>query len=248
MAPILKIEKLTKRYPHADTLALHEINLEVEEGEFFGLLGPNGSGKTTTISILCGLLDPSSGHTSINGFAIPRHNNKIKRIIGLVPQEVALYPTLSFKENLEFIGHLYDLKRKALRDRIEFCLNVSGLGAFAKRKVGLYSGGMQRRANLAATLLHNPKLLFLDEPTVNVDPQSRNMIFDILNELNKQGTTMVYTTHYLEEAQQFCSRVAIIDAGRIIRAGTPDALISQTEGCEDLGQVFLKLTGHDLRD
>ncbi|MFN7097266.1 MAG: ABC transporter ATP-binding protein [Gammaproteobacteria bacterium] len=245
---IIQIENLTKQYPGAKDLALRGLSLSVNKGEFFGLLGPNGSGKTTTISILCGLVQPTSGHISVAGHKIPGHLNAIKPLIGLVPQDIALYPTLTFVENLRFFGRLYGLPGKLLRQRIEQCIEIAGLNNFATKMVKTYSGGMKRRANLAAGLLHQPQIIFLDEPTVNVDPQSRNVIFDILQTINQNGTTIIYTTHYLEEAQQFCHRVAIIDQGKVICQDTPQHLIQQNVGSRDLGEVFLNLTGKQLRD
>lgn len=245
---IIHIEGLTKQYPGAKELALRGLDLSINQGEFFGLLGPNGSGKTTTISILCGLIQPTSGHIVVANYKIPGHLNAIKPLIGLVPQDIALYPTLTFIENLNFFGRLYGLPGKLLKQRIEECIHIAGLNNFANKMIKTYSGGMKRRANLAAGLLHQPKIIFLDEPTVNVDPQSRNVIFDILQTINKNGTTIIYTTHYLEEAQQFCHRVAIMDQGKIICQDTPQSLITQTPGSRDLGEVFLNLTGRHLRD
>jgi ABC-2 type transport system ATP-binding protein len=245
---IIHIEKLTKRYPHAHEQALRGLDLSVRQGEFFGLLGPNGSGKTTTISILCGLIPLTSGHVTIAGHSIPGHLNAIKPLIGLVPQEIALYPNLTFKENLQFFGRLYGLGGMRLKQQIAECVEIAGLNSFANKMIKTYSGGMKRRANLAAGLLHQPSILFLDEPTVNVDPQSRNVIFDILQQINQAGTTIIYTTHYLEEAQQFCDRVAIMDQGHILCNDTPKNLIAKTPNCYDLGEVFLNLTGRHLRD
>ena len=245
---IIEIKNLIKQYPGAQEQALRGLELSVQQGEFFGLLGPNGSGKTTTISILCGLIQPTSGDITIAGHSIPVHLNAIKPLIGLVPQEIALYPNLSFKENVRFFGRLYGLKGRHLRERIDYCIEVARLNNFADKLIKTYSGGMKRRANLAMSLLHEPQLIFLDEPTVNVDPQSRNVIFDILQVLNKAGTSIMYTTHYLEEAQQFCSRVAIMDLGKIICQGSPAELIAQTPDARDLGEVFLNLTGRHLRD
>lgn len=245
---IIKTEQLIKHYPGAEENALRGMNLAINKGEFFGLLGPNGSGKTTTISILCGIHDPTSGHVEIAGAHIPKEMNRVKPLIGLVPQDIALYPTLSFIENLTFFGQLYGIYGKHLKSRIEECIHIAGLSHFAHKMIKTYSGGMKRRANLAASLLHQPQIIFLDEPTVNVDPQSRNVIFDILLTINKQGATIIYTTHYLEEAQQFCHRVAIMDKGQIVCQDTPQNLIANTENSADLGEVFLNLTGRTLRD
>jgi len=244
----ITIKQLIKRYPGASEFALRGIDLRIKQGEFFGLLGPNGSGKTTLISILCGLLKATSGRVLIDHKPSPKKQRLIKPLIGLVPQDLALYPTLSLKENLHLFGKLYGLSGKLLLERMEECVETACLKKVFKKQVGTYSGGMKRRANLVIGLIHKPAILFLDEPTVNVDPQSRHVIFDILKKLNQQGSTLVYTTHYLEEAQQMCNQVAIIDQGVVQCADTPSNLIENNVGCRDLGEVFLRVTGHHLRD
>ena len=172
----------------------------------------------------------------------------IKQIVGVVPQDIALYPTLTARENLNFYGHMYGLKGKALRDKIEMWLSNFGLTDAANRRVSTYSGGMKRRVNLIAGVLHSPKILFLDEPTVGVDVQSRTVIIDYLKELNKSGTTIIYTSHHMDEAEHFCTQVAIIDHGKIIIEGTPKHLIEESLGSTNLETVFLKLTNRALRD
>lgn len=245
---MIVIDQITKRYQGSKEMALRGITLNINKGEFFGLLGPNGSGKTTLISILCGLLSATSGRITINGHIVPRHFSLIKPLVNLVPQDVALYPTLTLRENLKFLGRLYHLSSEVMKERIDYCIRVARLENFADREIGTYSGGMKRRANLVASLLNNPQLLFLDEPSVNLDPQSRNVIFEILQETNRLGTTLIYTTHYLEEAEQLCQRVAIIDRGKVIKVDTPPNLIRNTPGSLNLADVFLHLTGHALRD
>ena len=245
---IIEIENLVKRYRKAQENALNSMCLTIPEGEIFGLLGPNGSGKTTTISILCGLLKPTSGHVTIAGFDVVKHLHDVKPLIGLVPQEIALYPSLSLIENLKYFGSLYGLHGGRLKQRIEECVAIASLEKFAKRPISTYSGGMKRRANLVVGIIHEPKIVFLDEPTVNVDPQSRNMIYQNLLDLNKHGVTMIYTTHYLEEAQKLCPELAIIDGGKVITQGAPQQLVEAHPNCQDLGEVFLELTGKDLRE
>lgn len=248
MNPTIVIKNLTKRYPHNTRLALDSLNLSIDKGEFFGLLGPNGSGKTTLISILCGLLSTTSGQVSIAGYSVPKQLNKLKPLFNLVPQEIALYPTLTLRENINFFGRLYGLASHVLKDRAAECLHISGLENFVDQPISTFSGGMQRRANLIMSLINHPEILFLDEPAAHVDPQSRQLIFDILMKLNQKGTTIIYTTHYLEEAQHLCTRVAILDNGVMLCNDSPMALIKQSSGAENLSDVFFHLTGKDLRD
>ena len=247
-SPIIQIQSLSKTFKGADVPAVDGISLSVAKNEIFGLLGPNGAGKTTTISILCGLFPASHGTVTIDGKELQNNIKYIKQIIGVVPQDIALYPMLSAKENLSFYGHMYGLSGKKLKDKIALWLNNFGLTESADKRLSTYSGGMKRRVNLIAGILHDPKILFLDEPTVGVDVQSRNVIIDHLKELNKKGTTIIYTSHHMDEAEHFCSRVAIIDHGKIIVEGTPAQLILDNKGCTNLEDVFLHLTKRALRD
>jgi ABC-2 type transport system ATP-binding protein len=226
--PILIAEDLVKSY--GEIQAVKGISLRVARGEVFGLLGPNGAGKTTTISMLTGILEPTSGSITIDGLDLERETNAAKAKIGLVPQDLALYPTLSARQNLNFFGRIYDLKGAALRGRVNEVLEMVGLTERANDPIEDYSGGMKRRINIAAGLLHKPEILFLDEPTVGVDPQSRNAIFENVEALNRQGMTVIYTTHYMEEAQRLCHRVAIVDLGQVIALDTPTALIRSLGG------------------
>jgi len=244
----IEIRDLTKIYKGSDEPALNGINLKVSHGEIFGLLGPNGAGKTTTINILCGILGATSGHISISGMDARHNSEQIKKLIGVVPQDIALYPTLSARENLHFIGSMYGLKGKILTDRVRECLSVFGLEKFADRQIRTYSGGMKRRANLIAGILHQPHILFLDEPTVGIDVQSRNVIIEYLKQLNLQQTTIIYTSHYMEEAELLCSSIAIIDHGRIIIQGKPSEMIGSKPEYTNLESIFLQLTGRNLRD
>lgn len=246
--PIIQIQSLSKTFKGADVPAVNGISLSINENEIFGLLGPNGAGKTTTISILCGLFSPSQGTIIIDGKNLSANGDGIKQIIGVVPQDIALYPMLSARENLSFYGAMYGLSGKSLQDRIELWLNNFGLTDSANNRLSTYSGGMKRRVNLIAGILHSPKILFLDEPTVGVDVQSRNVIIEHLKEINKSGTTIIYTSHHMEEAEHFCSRVAIIDYGKIIVEGSPKELIANNTGCKNLEDVFLHLTKRTLRD
>ena len=245
---IIRVERLSKKYKGADFFSLKELSLGIDSGEVFGLLGPNGAGKTTLISILCGLLQPTSGQVYIKDFDFRHHKTQIQNLIGVVPQEYALYPTLTANENLTYFGSMYGLKGKALAAKIKDNLTELGLEKFSNKKISTFSGGMKRRVNLIAGMLHQPKILFLDEPTVGVDVQSKNVIFAHLKKLNEEGTTIVYTSHHMSEAQDFCSRVAIIDQGTILTEGKPHDLILQTKNAENLEDVFISYTGKALRD
>ncbi|CAA9195692.1 ABC transporter ATP-binding protein [Flavobacterium collinsii] len=248
MQSIIKIESLSKKYKNADLYSLNDVSLEISEGQIFGLLGPNGAGKTTLISMLCGLIKPTSGHFTIDGLNYTHHSSKIKKIIGVVPQEYALYPTLTARENLHYFGSMYGLKGNYLKDKVIETLDLLGLLKFADKRIETFSGGMKRRVNLIAGILHNPKVLFLDEPTVGVDVQSKNAIIDYLKLLNQNGTTIIYTSHHLAEAEDFCTNIAILDRGKIYAQGTPSSLIASTEEARNLEEVFISLTGKDFRD
>jgi ABC-2 type transport system ATP-binding protein len=245
---IIEIRDLTKFYKGNEEPAIDHISLDIYRNEIFGLLGPNGAGKTTTISILCGLFPPTRGEVFIDGMELRSNLDKIKHIIGVVPQDLALYPTLTALENLTFFGNMYGLRGQELRDRIYEYLAIFGLEKSARKKVSSYSGGMKRRVNLIAGLLHKPKVLFLDEPTVGIDVQSRMVILEYLKEINKLGTTIIYTSHYMEEAENLCSRVAIVDRGTIISIGNPKELLQEHPEFKNLENIFLHLTGKAMRD
>jgi len=246
--PIIEIKNLSKRYKGSDEPALKDITLDIYPHEIFGLLGPNGAGKTTTLSILCGLFKPTGGNVMIDGFNLSNDLDRIKKVIGVVPQDIALYPTLTALENLIFFGNMYGLKGKILRDMIMYRLTLFGLERFAKKKLSSFSGGMKRRVNLIAGLLHDPKILFLDEPTAGIDVQSKIVILEFLHEINKKGTTIIYTSHYMEEAENLCSRVSIIDRGSIVSTGNPKELVANHPEFKNLENLFLHLTGKGLRD
>tara|TARA_R110000868_G_scaffold61361_2_gene186431 strand:- start:238 stop:981 length:744 start_codon:yes stop_codon:yes gene_type:complete len=245
---MIQISHLSKKYKNNADYSVMDLDLNIDEGEIFGLLGPNGAGKTTLISILSSLIKPTRGSFTINGLTFQKNANQLKQLIGIVPQEYALYPTLTAYENLYYLGSMYGLKGKQLKEKINFHLEVLGLGRFSNKKLDTFSGGMKRRVNLIASILHDPKVLFLDEPTVGVDVQSKNVIIENLKKLNTQGTTIIYTSHHLNEAEQFCTKVAIIDHGRIIIEGAPSDLISKYPESHNLEDVFLTLTGKALRD
>lgn len=245
---IIEVKALTKRYKNTQTVAVNDLCLKIADGEIFGLLGPNGAGKTTTISILCNIIRPTSGEIKIDGMNLNSHASSIKKIIGVVPQEIALFYNLTAFENLRYFGNMYGLKGSYLKDRISNLLEIFGITNKAHEKVSTFSGGMKRRLNLITGILHTPKILFLDEPTVGIDVQSRIVIIDYLMSLNKLGTTVIYTSHHMDEAQKFCSKVAIIDNGKIIIEGSPQDLIKDYLNCYNLEDIFLEITGRVLRD
>ncbi len=226
---ILVARDLRKKY--GDFEAVKGVSFAVEKGEVFGLLGPNGAGKTTVISMLTGVLEPTAGSAEIAGLDIAQKPNQAKQLIGLVPQDLALYPTLSARANLEFFGRIYGYAGKELKERVDDVLHIVSLVDRADEAVDRYSGGMKRRVNIAAGLVHQPQLLFLDEPTVGVDPQSRNHIFESVLRLNRErGMSIIYTSHYMEEVELLCNRVAIIDQGEIIALDTIKNLVAMLGG------------------
>ena len=236
--PVLWCKDLRKRFK--ERLAVDGVGFEVAPGETYGLLGPNGAGKTTTISMICGLLRRDGGEVTVAGASLDRDPGQVKAAIGYVPQDVALYPDLSGLENLRFWGRMYGLAGRELEDRVGATLEVVGLAERAGDKVAAYSGGMQRRLNIAAGLLHRPRLLVLDEPTAGVDPQSRNAILAQVEALGSEGVAVLYTTHYMEEAERLCDRVGIIDQGRLVAEGTRRELVA-TVGERD--RIELAATG-----
>jgi ABC-2 type transport system ATP-binding protein len=248
MNPVIKVHQVSKRYQGNTHFSLEKLQLEVSEGAIFGLLGPNGAGKTTLIHMLCGMIQPSEGYVELMGMRYTQQRTAIQHLIGVVPQEYALYPTLSARENLFYFGSLFGLPKHTLNQRIEEGMEEVGLTSFADKPIERFSGGMKRRINLLAGLLHKPKILFLDEPTVGVDVQSKEVILQLLHRLNQEGTTILYTSHHLNEAQQFCTEIAIIDHGKVITQGAPNQLIQAVPEAQDLEHVFIYHTGKDLRD
>ena len=225
MPAILEVHDLVKNY--GDFAAVKGISFDIKEGEIFSLLGPNGAGKTTTISVLSTLYAPTSGDAVVDGHSVSKEPMAVRRMIGVVPQELAIYDELTARENLSFWGRMYGLGGKALKTRIDEVLEQIGLSERAKERIKTYSGGMKRRVNIGVGLLHKPRLLFMDEPTVGIDPQSRRAILDSVKDLNEQGMTVLYTTQYMEEAQELSDRVGIIDHGDLIALGTQAELSRQ---------------------
>lgn len=247
MNAIIDIQGIYKKYKESEFFSVEDVNLQIEKGVFFGLLGPNGAGKTTLISLLCGLIKPTTGKILIEGKNYESFEKQIKQNIGVVPQEYALYPSLSAYENLLYFGSMYGLKGKELKKSIDYYLDYLGLKEHAHRSIQSFSGGMKRRVNLIAGILHNPSILFLDEPTVGVDLQSRLILVDLLKELHKKGTTIIYTSHHLHEVQELCETIAIIDKGKIFALGSSEELMEKTQ-TTNLEAAFLALTGVNLKE
>lgn len=248
MQPAIEISQLRKQYKGAWTPSLDGLSLHVQQGKITGLLGPNGAGKTTTINILCGLVAPDNGGAKIFDKDCTTDIASIRRVIGVVPQQIALFAQLTAWENFRYIGRLYGLPEATITAKAANLLQRLGLDSHANKRIARYSGGMKRRANIIASLLHEPQLLVLDEPTAGVDVQSRALILDFLQEYNRQGHTILYTSHLMEEAERICDEVFIIDEGKNIISGTPQQLIDDTQDCRRLEDVFLHYTGHSVRD
>lgn len=243
---MIQVKNLTKSFN--ELVAVNNINLNIAKGEIFGLLGPNGAGKSTTINMLSSVLKGDSGSVFLNGIDLKTNTNNCKKIIGIVPQEISLYNDFSAYDNLLFFGKLFKIDTNTLKKKINKLLVLIGLEDRKNDLVKTYSGGMKRRINIAAALLHNPKILLMDEPTVGVDPQSRNRIFEIIETLNKQGLTIIYTTHYMEEVERLCNRIAIMDQGKIIAQGTLNELQEQSNTQEKLVLTFGSISEKEIVD
>jgi ABC-2 type transport system ATP-binding protein len=240
---MLQVDRLSKRF--GDRVAVNAISFSIAQGETVGLLGPNGAGKTTAIAMISGISRPDSGEVSLGGVSLAQNANALKRRVGLVPQDLALYEELSAWANLQLFGGLYGLGAAELKPRAKAALALVGLADRSADRVKTFSGGMKRRLNIAGALLHEPDLILLDEPTVGVDPQSRNAIFDNLEELKRRGKTLLYTTHYMEEAERLCDRVVILDHGQIL---ANDTVVHLKQQYTNLEAAFMQLTGRALRD
>jgi ABC-2 type transport system ATP-binding protein len=245
--PIIEIVELVKKFRHAERPCLNGINLSVYEGEKFGIFGPNGAGKTTLISILCNIISPTSGSIC---YTIGHMNYPIKQVlplIGFVPQDFALYPELTPVQCLNYFGALYKIEKSRLRIEIDILLEKLGLIHVRQKRIYTFSGGMKRRMNLAIGLINKPKILFLDEPTVGVDVQSKLSIMTLLDELNRSGTTIIYTSHHLKESENFCDRIALLDNAEIIAVGSLSELLKKNK-VQSLEDLIIGLTGKTLRD
>ncbi len=248
MSLAIEVYDLHKRYKGALEPALDGLSLQARKGQVIGLLGPNGAGKSTTINILCGLVTPNSGSAKIFGKNCIHDTVALRKEIGVVPQQIALFGNLSARENLMYIGRLYGLNDNTIRERSDMLLDRLDMTRHADKRVIRYSGGMKRRTNIIASLLHQPSLLIMDEPTAGVDVQSRALILNFLEEYHEQGNTVLYTSHLMDEAQKICDEVVIVDDGKYVVSGTPGELIVNTPDCTTLEDVFLHYTGHTVRD
>jgi len=245
---LLNVDGISHTYPGAAKPALDSVSFQLKPGELCGLIGPNGAGKTTLLSIVTTLLRPTGGSLSVCGIDALQSPARVRSTIGYVPQELALYEQLTGMENLLYFGRLYGIAANELRERAAYYLELFGLTAKAGKRVSTYSGGMKRRINLIVGLLHAPQLLLLDEPTVGIDAHSRHMMIGKLAELTDNRMAMIYTSHYLEEVEQLCSRIIIIDGGRIVEAGMTSALLARVRGCSNLTELYLRKTGNEPRD
>ncbi|MBC8006281.1 MAG: ABC transporter ATP-binding protein [Verrucomicrobia bacterium] len=246
---MIKLDKVTKKYNQK--AVVNSLSLTIEKGEIFGLLGPNGAGKSTTINMISGLTPITEGNIQVFGYDVQKEQNKIKPRLGLVPQELAVHYDLKAWENLELFAGLYGLKGQTLKDAIKKSLEFTGLTEYKENYPKTFSGGMKRRLNIACSIAHEPELLIFDEPTVGIDPQSRNHILSSIRTLNQEGTTVIYTSHYMEEVEALCNRIGIMDNGNLVAIGTKTelcSLISSDPEKTSLEDVFLNLTGKSLRD
>ncbi len=237
------VKNLVKKF--GDITAVNDLSFEVKEGEIFGLLGPNGAGKTTTIKMLTGLLNPTSGNATVGGYDIRKNLSKIKELIGVCPQKAAIFKFLTGRENIELFGNLHTMDKKELKERTESLLEAVNFTETSKRKAKGYSGGMLRQINLLISLINNPKIAFLDEPTVGMDPRARRVTWGFIGSLKEQGKTVILTTHYIEEAEALSDNVAIIDYGELIALGSPKELMKKHDS-KNLEEVFMKITGRRI--
>ncbi|HUU88403.1 MAG TPA: ATP-binding cassette domain-containing protein [Candidatus Glassbacteria bacterium] len=244
-APIIIIKDLVKKFE--DVTAVANLYLEICEGELFSLLGPNGAGKTTTINILTGIIKPTSGTAQITDFDVTKNPDEVKKIIGVCPQEAAFFPFLNARENVELIGNLHSMSKKKIEERTDNFLKLLGLTETSKRRAGGYSGGMLRKLNLMMALINDPKIAFLDEPTVGMDARARRNTWEFIGSLRDQNKTIILTTHYIEEAETLSDRVGIMDYGKMIDVGTPEEL-KKKYNAKNLEQVFLNITGRRITE
>jgi ABC-2 type transport system ATP-binding protein len=249
MEPIIEVRNLVKVFHSRGRkiTAVNDVSFDVFKGEIFGMIGPNGAGKSTTFSMLTTLIKPTSGSIKVAGFNVEKQDDKVRPLIGIVPQKLSLYPLLTVRENLELMGNLYNVPKKVMEEKIDYYLKLVGLEASADRFTGGFSGGMKQRLSVIAAVLHDPEILFWDEPSTGLDPQTRNVIWKLARKFNDEGKTLIFTTHYMEEADSLCNRVAVMDSGKLVALDNPELLKEKT-GSTNLEEVFVRFTGEEVRD
>ena len=249
MEPIIEVRNLVKVFHSRGRkiTAVNDVSFNVFNGEIFGMIGPNGAGKSTTFSMLTTLIKPTSGSIKVAGFDVEKQDNKIRPLIGIVPQKLSLYPLLTARENLELMGNLYNVPKKEMEEKVDYYLKLVGLDSSADRFTGGFSGGMKQRLSVIAAVLHDPEILFWDEPSTGLDPQTRNVIWKLARKFNDEGKTLIFTTHYMEEADNLCDRVAVMDSGKLVALDDPEILKEKT-GSTNLEEVFVHFTGEEVRD
>ncbi len=249
MEPIIEVKNLVKVFnSRGRTItAVNDVSFEVFKGEIFGMIGPNGAGKSTTFSMMTTLLKPTSGSIKVAGFDVEKQDDKIRPLIGIVPQKLSLYSLLTARENLELMCNLYNVPKKEIDEKVDYYLKLVGLEKSADRYTGGFSGGMKQRLSVIAAVLHDPEILFWDEPSTGLDPQTRNVIWKLAKKFNAEGKTLIFTTHYMEEADNLCNRVAVMDLGKLVALDNPEVLKEKT-GSANLEEVFVHFTGEQVRD
>jgi ABC-2 type transport system ATP-binding protein len=249
LEPIIEVKNLVKVFhSRGRTItAVDDVSFDVMEGEIFGMIGPNGAGKSTTFSMLTTLVKPSGGSIKVAGFDVYKQDDKIRPLIGIVPQKLSLYPDLTARENLELMGRLYDVPKDIMNEKIEYYLRLVGLSSHADRFTGGFSGGMKQRLSVICAVLHEPQIIFWDEPSTGLDPQTRQSIWKLAKKFNGEGKTLVFTTHYMEEADNLCDRVAVMNLGKMVALDSPESLKEKT-GSSNLEETFINLTGEEVRD
>jgi ABC-2 type transport system ATP-binding protein len=249
METIIEVRNLTKIFKSRGRTitAVNDVSFDVFKGEIFGMIGPNGAGKSTTFSVLTTLLKPTSGSVKVAGFDVEKEDDKIRPLIGIVPQKLSLYPLLTARENLELMGNLYNVPKKVMEERIDNYLRLVGLETSADRFTGGFSGGMKQRLSVISAVIHDPEILFWDEPSTGLDPQTRQAIWRLARKFNAEGKTLIFTTHYMEEADNLCDRVAVMNLGKIVALDNPESLKEKTGG-KNLEEVFIHFTGEEVRD
>ncbi len=249
MEPIIEVRNVSKIFVSRGRkiIAVSDVSFDVYKGEIFGMIGPNGAGKSTTFAMMTTLIKPTSGSIKVAGFDVEKEDYRIRTFIGLVPQKLSLYSDLTARENLELMGNLYDVPKKVKEERIEYYLKLVNLENHADRFTGGFSGGMKQRLSVISAVLHDPQIIFWDEPTTGLDPQTRQAIWKLARGFNKEGKTLIFTTHYMDEADTLCDRVAIMNEGKLMALDTPENL-KKAHNSKSLEEVFIHLTGEEIRD